>query len=151
NLLGLDLVVGDCRPEDHFLLSAEGLLRESATIADIYYIMTTSNPTSLYPELDPASSLHLRRVIETILEVNPNASILLDVVYNRTLPGALNRQMLEFLDTHPAKQNIVFIESLSKTHAFTGVRSGVVLTCSPIARWLNDLGLDSMAGPSNVM
>ena len=151
NLLGVELIVGDCRPEDHFLLNADGILQDASKRADIYYIMTTSNPTSLYPELEHISPLGLKRVIETILDINSEASILLDVVYNRTLPGDFNRRMLEFLETHEAKKNVVFIESLSKTHAFTGVRSGAVLTCSPISKWLNDLSLDSMAGPSNVM
>ena len=151
NLLGVDLVVGDCRPEDHFLLNAEGFEGRPEYEADIYYIMTTSNPTSLCPDPDPASPLNLKRVIEAVLAVNPEASIILDIVYNRTLPGDANRRMLDFLEDHQARKNVVFIESLSKTHAFTGVRSGAVLTKSPISKWLNDLGLDSMAGPSNVM
>lgn len=151
NLLGIDLVVGDCRPEDHFLLNAEDFAKRPEWESDVYYIMTTSNPTSLRPEPDPASPLSLKRVIEAVLAVNPEASIILDIVYNRTLPGDANRRMLDFLEDHPAGKNVIFIESLSKTHAFTGVRSGAVLTKSPVSKWLNDLGLDSMAGPSNVM
>jgi aspartate/methionine/tyrosine aminotransferase len=150
-LLGIDIRPHDCAPEDGFLPSA-ARIRDERVLADTYYLMSTGNPTSVAMPGDTPDPTSVRAVIEAILDVNPEAAIVLDIVYNRTLAGARNRDMLGFLDAHPAKDRILLIESLSKTHAFTGTRAGVVLTSHPtVSANLRDLGLDSMAGPSNVM
>jgi aspartate/methionine/tyrosine aminotransferase len=150
NLLGLEVVPYDTTAAEHFHPSADRL-RAERPLADVYYVMTTSNPTSLGLDADPASPTSLQAVVEAILEVNPDATLLLDAVYNRTLPGDASRRMLGFLQHHPARDHVVFVESLSKTHAFTGTRAGVAFTSNPtLAARLRDLGLDAMAGPSNL-
>lgn len=150
NLLGLEVVPFDTAAAERFLPDARRL-RAERPLADIYYLMTTANPTSLAMGHDPADPTSAKAVVEAVLELNPRATVLLDVVYNRTLPGSASRDMLAFLERHPARENVVFVESLSKTHAFTGTRAGVVFTThAPLAARLRDLGLDSMAGPANL-
>jgi|GEM_PF-2936374 len=150
NLLGLEVVPFDTTPAERFFPSADHLLAERP-LADIYYVMTTSNPTSQALGHDPADPTSAQAVVEAILEINPDATLLLDVVYNRSLPDDASRRMLGFLNDHPARANVLFVESLSKTHAFTGTRAGVVFTSNPgLAACLRDLGLDAMAGPSNL-
>jgi len=150
-LLGLDLRPWDCTPEDAFLPNADAI-RRARPQADCYYVMTTGNPTSLEMPDDPSDPRSVPALLDAILDVNPDAVVLLDAVYNRTLPGDGNRRMLACVQDHPARDRVVFVESLSKTHAFTGTRAGVVLTSHRgVATHLRDLGLDAMAGPSNVM
>jgi len=149
-LLGLEVVPFDTTAAERWTPLAERL-RAERPLADAYYVMTTSNPTSLGMSGDPADPAGLPALLEAALALNPDATLLLDVVYNRTLPGDANRAMLAFLNDHPARRNVVFVESLSKTHAFTGTRAGVVLTSSAaLAGHLRNLGLDAMAGASNL-
>ena len=85
--VGIDIRPHDCAPEDGFLPSA-ARIRDERVLTDTYYLMSTGNPTSVAMPGDTSDPTSVRSVIEAILEVNPEATIVLDIVYNRTLVGA---------------------------------------------------------------
>jgi aspartate/methionine/tyrosine aminotransferase len=113
---------------------------------DGVYAMPVNNPTgrTLAPD-------RLRAFVEAVLDRWPHAGIILDSVYVRLHPK--HDELLAWFDDDPRfAESVIFIDSLSKTHGVTGLRSGALLTRSDrlrsgILRYAQNI----MAGPSNVM
>jgi aspartate/methionine/tyrosine aminotransferase len=113
---------------------------------DGVYLMPINNPTgrTLPPE-------QLRAFIDGVLERWPHAGVILDSVYVRLHPRY--RDLLAWYRDDPRyAESVLFIDSLSKTHGVTGLRSGAILTRSAslrngIVRYAQNI----MAGPSNAM
>ena len=110
---------------------------------DGVYMMPINNPTGRTVPPD-----QLRGFIEAVLDRWPHAGIILDSVYVRLHPRY--RDLLAFYDDDPRfEDSILFIDSLSKTHGVTGLRSGAILTraerlCDGVMRYAQNI----MAGPS---
>lgn len=113
---------------------------------DGVYLMPINNPTgrTLPPE-------RLRAFIDAVLDRWPHAGVVLDSVYVRLHPD--HRSLLSWYDADPRyADSVLFIDSLSKTHGVTGLRSGAILTRSArlrggVIRYAQNV----MAGPSNAM
>jgi aspartate/methionine/tyrosine aminotransferase len=113
---------------------------------DGVYLMPINNPTgrTMPPE-------QLRTFIDAVLERWPHAGVILDSVYVRLHPQY--RNLLAWYEDDPRyAEAVLFIDSLSKTHGVTGLRSGAILTRSSrlqdgIVRYAQNV----MAGPSNAM
>jgi len=113
---------------------------------DGVYLMPINNPTgrTLPPE-------RLRAFIDGVLDRWPHAGVILDSVYVRLHPRY--RDLLAWYGDDPRyAESVLFIDSLSKTHGVTGLRSGAILTRSRslrdgIVRYAQNV----MAGPSNAM
>jgi len=113
---------------------------------DAVYMMPVNNPTgrTLEPE-------RLRAFAEAVLDRWPHAGIILDSVYVRLHPRY--KELLAWFDDDPRfADSVIFIDSLSKSHGVTGLRSGALLTRSDrlrggIVRYCQNV----MAGPSNTM
>ncbi len=113
---------------------------------DAVYVMPVNNPTGR--TLEPG---RLRALIETVLDRWPHAGIILDSVYVRMHPR-YHQLLAWFEDDARFADSIIFIDSLSKSHGVTGLRSGALLTRSSrlrggIVRYAQNV----MAGPSNAM
>ncbi|MEX1309479.1 MAG: pyridoxal phosphate-dependent aminotransferase [Candidatus Sulfomarinibacteraceae bacterium] len=113
---------------------------------DGVYIMPVNNPTGR--TFQPG---HLRAFIEAVLERWPHAGFILDSVYVRLHPRYT--ELLAWFEDDPRfADSIIFIDSLSKSHGVTGLRSGALLTRSKrlrggVVRYAQNV----MAGPSNAM
>lgn len=113
---------------------------------DGVYAMPVNNPTGRTLEPD-----RLRAFVEAVLDRWPHAGIILDSVYVRLHPRY--NELLAWFDDDPRfAESIIFIDSLSKSHGVTGLRSGALLTRSDhlrggIIRYAQNV----MAGPSNTM
>jgi aspartate/methionine/tyrosine aminotransferase len=113
---------------------------------DGVYLMPINNPTgrTLPPE-------QLRAFVDAVLDRWPHAGVILDSVYVRLHPQY--RELLAWYGEDPRyAEAVLFIDSLSKTHGVTGLRSGAILTRSSslrdgIVRYAQNI----MAGPSNAM
>lgn len=113
---------------------------------DGVYLMPVNNPTgrTLPPE-------QLRAFVDKVLDRWPHAGVILDSVYVRLHPRY--RDLLAWYDEDPRyAEAVLIIDSLSKTHGVTGLRSGAILTRSTklrdgIVRYAQNI----MAGPSNAM
>jgi aspartate/methionine/tyrosine aminotransferase len=113
---------------------------------DAVYLMPINNPTgrTLPPD-------RMRAFVDGVLERWPHAGIILDSVYVRLHPRY--RELLAWYREDPRyAESVLFIDSLSKTHGVTGLRSGAILTRSSglrngIVRYAQNV----MAGPSNAM
>jgi aspartate/methionine/tyrosine aminotransferase len=118
----------------------------NGTDIDGVYLMPINNPTGR--TLPPKQ---LRAYLEGVLDRWPHAGIVLDSVYVRLHPR--HRELLGFLDDDPRfSRSVLLIDSLSKTHGVTGLRSGAILTRSDrlrngVVRYAQNI----MAGPSNAM
>jgi aspartate/methionine/tyrosine aminotransferase len=113
---------------------------------DGVYMMPINNPTGRTMPPD-----RLRRFVEAVLDRWPHAGIILDSVYVRLHPR--DRELLAWYDDDARfAEAVLFIDSLSKTHGVTGLRSGAILTRSKrlrggVIRYSQNI----MAGPSNAM
>jgi aspartate/methionine/tyrosine aminotransferase len=113
---------------------------------DGVYLMPINNPTgrTLPPE-------QLRAFMDGVLDRWPHAGVILDSVYVRLHPQY--RELLAWYSDNPRyAKSVLFIDSLSKTHGVTGLRSGAILTRADsfrngIVRYAQNI----MAGPSNAM
>ncbi|MBI2638329.1 aminotransferase class I/II-fold pyridoxal phosphate-dependent enzyme [Candidatus Peregrinibacteria bacterium] len=88
--------------------------------ADTWYITPVSNPSGnvMTPE-------QLFETCEEILRGNPEAVIILDCAYIRTLvPDRAKLLMQPIIQDAHILNSIVFVESFSKTHGFCGERLG---------------------------
>ena len=113
---------------------------------DGVYIMPVNNPTGR--TFEPG---RLRAFIEAVLDRWPHAGFILDSVYVRLHPR-YNELLAWFEDDPRFADSIIFIDSLSKSHGVTGLRSGALLTRSKrlrggVVRYAQNV----MAGPSNAM
>jgi len=113
---------------------------------DGVYAMPVNNPTGRTLEPD-----RLRAFIEAVLDRWPHAGIILDSVYVRLHPRY--HKLLAWFDDDPRfPDSIIFVDSLSKSHGVTGLRSGALLTrASRLRGGVVRFAQNVMAGPSNVM
>ena len=113
---------------------------------DAVYLMPINNPTgrTLPPE-------QMRAFIDAVLDRWPRATVILDSVYVRLHPQ--HRNLLTWYEEDPRyAEAVLFIDSLSKTHGVTGLRSGAILTRSSAPRdGIVRYAQNVMAGPSNAM
>jgi len=113
---------------------------------DGVYLMPINNPTgrTLPPE-------QLRAFVDAVLDRWPHAGVILDSVYVRLHPQY--RELLNWYEEDPRyAEAVLFIDSLSKTHGVTGLRSGAILTRSSALRdGIVRYAQNVMAGPSNAM
>jgi aspartate/methionine/tyrosine aminotransferase len=113
---------------------------------DSVYLMPINNPTgrTLPPE-------ECRKLVDAVLDRWPNATVILDSVYVRLHPD--HRRLLSWYSEDPRyAEAVLFIDSLSKTHGVTGLRSGAILTRSSTPRdGIVRYAQNVMAGPSNAM
>jgi aspartate/methionine/tyrosine aminotransferase len=113
---------------------------------DAVYLMPINNPTGR--TLPPRQC---REFIDAVLDRWPNAVVIMDSVYVRLHPD--HRQLLSWYSDDPRyAEAVLFIDSLSKTHGVTGLRSGAILTRSSAPRdGIVRYAQNVMAGPSNAM
>lgn len=113
---------------------------------DGVYLMPVTNPTGR-----TVPTTRLRGFVTAVLDRWPHAGILVDSVYVRLHPE--HEQLLAwFTEDERFAGSVVFIDSLSKTHGVTGLRSGAVLTrASRFAGGITRYAQNVMAGPSNLM
>ena len=111
---------------------------------DCVYLMPINNPTgrTLPPE-------QTRAFVDAVLDRWPHAAIILDSVYVRLHPDY--RSLLAwYLEDPRYAEAVIFIDSLSKTHGVTGLRSGALFTHSDRLRdGIMRYAQNVMAGPSN--
>mgnify|MGYP001546239361 FL=1 len=93
----------------------------------------------------------MRAFIDAVLDRWPRATVILDSVYVRLHPQ--HRNLLTWYEEDPRyAEAVLFIDSLSKTHGVTGLRSGAILTRSSAPRdGIVRYAQNVMAGPSNAM
>jgi len=113
---------------------------------DGVYMMPVNNPTGR--TVPPAQ---LRRFVEVVLDRWPHAGIILDSVYVRMHPAG--RELLGWFNEDPRfAEALLIVDSLSKTHGVTGLRSGAVLTRSERLRGgVTRYSQNILAGPSCAM
>jgi aspartate/methionine/tyrosine aminotransferase len=113
---------------------------------DGVYMMPVNNPTGRTMAPD-----RLKRFVAAVVDRWPHAGIILDSVYVRLHPR--DRELLAWYDDDPRfAEAVLFIDSLSKTHGVTGLRSGAILTRSErLRRGVIRYSQNVMAGPSNAM
>jgi len=112
---------------------------------DGVYLMPITNPTgrTVPPE-------RIEAFVRAVLERWPHAGIILDSVYVRLHPR--HDELLAWTDRPEFADHIVYIDSLSKTHGVTGLRSGALLSRSPrLMAGVHRYAQNVMAGPSNMM
>jgi aspartate/methionine/tyrosine aminotransferase len=127
--------------------SAEDLdLIPDGVDVDGAYLMPVNNPTgrTMPPE-------RLRAFVEAVLDRWPHAGIILDSVYVRLHPAY--RDLLAWYDDDPRfSKSVLIVDSLSKTHGVTGLRSGAVLTrAATVGGGILRCAQNIMAGPSCAM
>jgi aspartate/methionine/tyrosine aminotransferase len=113
---------------------------------DGVYMMPVNNPTGR-----TVPPHQLRAFFDAVIQRWPHAGIILDSVYVRLHPRY--DELVAFFDEDPKyADTILFIDSLSKTHGVTGLRSGAILTragrfCGGVTRYAQNI----LAGPSCAM
>jgi len=113
---------------------------------DGVYVMPVNNPTGRTMPPD-----RMRAFIDAALARWPHAGIILDSVYVRLHPS-YSELLTWFTKDERYHDSVMFIDSLSKTHGVTGLRSGVLLTGSGhLAGGVIRYAQNIAAGPSNAM
>lgn len=93
---------------------------------DTWYITPVGNPSGT-----AMSKEQLVETCEAILDHNPEASIILDCVYLRTMEVETANELISGVIKNPRIMNrALFIESLSKTHGITGLRVGMFFSAN---------------------
>ncbi len=112
---------------------------------DGVYLMPITNPTGR--TIPPR---RLEAFVRAVLERWPHAGVILDSVYVRLHPR--HAELLSWIDTPELADRMIVIDSLSKTHGVTGLRSGVVLSrARGLMAGVHRYAQNVMAGPSNMM
>lgn len=127
--------------------SVEDLERVPAGVdIDGVYLMPVNNPTGRTLDGD-----RLRAFVAAVLDRWPHAGVILDSVYVRLHPD--HRELLAWFDAEPRfADRVLIIDSLSKSHGVTGLRSGAILTRSSVLRGgITRYCQNILAGPSNAM
>jgi hypothetical protein len=93
---------------------------------DTWYITPVGNPSGT-----AMTGEQLTATCEAILERNPAASIILDVVYLRTMEIDAAKRLINGVMSNPKiMDRVIFIESLSKTHGVPGLRVGMFFSAN---------------------
>jgi len=113
---------------------------------DGVYLMPVTNPTGRTVPPD-----QMRAFVAAVLDRWPHAGVILDSVYVRMHPR--HRELLAWYGSEERfAGRVIFIDSLSKTHGVTGLRSGALLTRSPeLVQGALRYAQNVVAGPSNLM
>jgi hypothetical protein len=93
---------------------------------DTWYITPVANPsgTRMTPE-------QLTSTCEAIIAHKPDATIILDCVYMRTLETKTAQALMKGVLSNPAILNrVIVLESLSKSHGLTGQRIGMFFSAN---------------------
>jgi len=116
---------------------------------DIWYMIAIGNPSGTDPTPE-----QLAATCREIIKNNPEAIIVLDCAYLRTLEDQDAREVLKIVIKDPEiMDRIIFIDSYSKTHAVPQERTGVVMSANDnlflasIASVLPEKGAKSSASP----
>lgn len=94
---------------------------------DSWCITPVGNPSGTYIDADVLAATCKRIVVH-----NPKAKIILDCTYIRTLQPEIAKKLIAGIIHVPEVLNrVVFIESFSKTHGFSGERLGAYFSANP--------------------
>ncbi|MBI2453873.1 aminotransferase class I/II-fold pyridoxal phosphate-dependent enzyme [Candidatus Peregrinibacteria bacterium] len=94
---------------------------------DSWCITPVGNPSGTYIDADV-----LAEVCKRIVTHNPNVKIILDCTYVRTLKPEIAKKLIAGVIHIPEVLNrVVFLESFSKTHGFSGERLGAYFSANP--------------------
>jgi aspartate/methionine/tyrosine aminotransferase len=112
-----------------------------------WYLTMVGNPsgTKMTPE-------QFVEVCEEIVKHNPDAVIICDSVYCRTLPKELCKELFSKITKDPSKlyllENMIFLESWSKSHGFCAERLAVFFSKNPVLfRKMHAAEIAYQAGP----
>lgn len=108
---------------------------DQAKHQDLWYITPVGNPsgTKMTPD-------QLFETCSAIIAKRPQATIVLDAVYVRTLPADKARALFaNIIQTPEILDRVIFVESFSKTHGLCGERLGSFMASNP----------DVFTGPMN--
>jgi len=115
--------------------------------SESWYITPVGNPsgTKITPE-------NLQQSCEKILENNPNATIILDTVYVRTLQTESAKALMKgIVSNNKILHNTIFQESFSKSHGFCGERLGIYFSANPeLFTKLHTANIAFSAGPGRI-
>lgn len=136
------------RPENKLHLSVDDVTEfyrnNKPYLYESWYITPVGNPsgTKMTPE-------QLTSVCTAIYKYNPNAIIILDTVYARTLSPATSRKMFAGLLSKPqVLSRIMFVESFSKSHGLCRERLGCYFSISAdLFKNLHFANISFSAGP----
>jgi len=118
------------KPENRLHLTAEDVKdfykKNKPTATESWYITPVGNPSGT-----TMSSSQLLSTCQEIVKQNPDAVIILDVVYVRTLLAETGKQLLKGLAGSPELlEHIVFVESVSKSHGLCRERLGIYFSAN---------------------
>lgn len=92
----------------------------------LWYITPVGNPTGT-----KISPRQLEKTCEAIVGNDPEATILLDCVYVRTLrPEEARELMRGVVQNPPVMDRVIIVESFSKTHGICGERAGLFFSAN---------------------
>jgi aspartate/methionine/tyrosine aminotransferase len=142
-----EVVCRATRPDQGFRLQAEDVATIPRDELALVYLCVIGNPTGLAYAPDELAAL-----TAAIVARHPEAIILLDAVYLRTLPTADAAALWRTMTAPSTRANVVIFDSLSKTFGRTGLRSGVVFLDHPrLEQALVDFAQNELAGISYAM
>jgi aspartate/methionine/tyrosine aminotransferase len=142
-----DVVCHPTRPDQGFRLQAKAIAKIPRDELALVYLCVVGNPTGLAYAPDELAAL-----MAAIVERNPEALILLDAVYLRTLPTAEAEALWKVMTAPATQKNAILFDSLSKTYGRTGLRSGVVfLANEKLEQNVIDFAQNELAGLSYAM
>jgi aspartate/methionine/tyrosine aminotransferase len=145
----------DCRRVVHMIgTSPKNKLHVSTSDVKEYYKKNGPHPYEswyLTPVGNPSGTRmqaeELKSVCETIVSNNPNAVIILDIVYTRTLSEENGKKLFAgIINNEKVINNILFIESFSKSHGLCSERLGLCFSTSAELFKKCHQGLSSFSG-----
>ena len=93
---------------------------DAKNVRDIWYLLPVGNPSSTAD-----SKENLAETCRAVIKHNPDAVIILDCAYVRTMSHKRSKdQLSEVMNDETILNRVVFIDSFSKTHGYCGFRSG---------------------------
>jgi len=142
-----ELVCVPTRIQQGMRLQAEDVADIPATALRLVYLCVVGNPTGRAYGAD-----ELAATMAAILRREPEALLLLDAVYLRTLPPAEAAALWRTMTAPAVRRNVIIFDSLSKSYGRTGLRSGVVFMANErLEQHLTDLMQNELAGLSYAM
>jgi aspartate/methionine/tyrosine aminotransferase len=110
---------------------------------DSWCITPVGNPSGTYIDADA-----LAESCKRIVKHNPKVKIILDCTYVRTLKPEISKKLVAGIIGDPqVLDRVVFIESFSKTHGFSGERLGTYFSANPdIYNGIQNLNMMLSAG-----
>ena len=97
------------------------------TYGNLWYITTVGNPSGTF-----TSPSKLCGTLDAIVRRDPNAKVILDNVYARTLKEERARALFKpVLDEKDFMDRVGFVESMSKVHGLCSARVGMFFSANP--------------------